>query len=342
MTKRRSRLLAVGVLSFFALCLQRPANAVIEQTPARDTTLPVPEVFAPGIISGPANDGSPTFSPDGGTLFFIRSSAHWSIILESHRLKGGWSEPKVASFSGEWSDSSPALSPDGSFLVFVSVRPLATDSAQPKQGRSDMASHIWRVNRVGSGWSPPVELPDSVNSFQWIFRPSVAADGSIYFTAAVKGKELSLFRSQYQNGAYRNAEALSFSDGSVKDVDPEVAPDQSFLVFTSKRPRPGDTSHEHLFIVYNQGGVWGSIVPIRYAGDDENGSSEDNDPRFGADHRTVYFSSDRTLAVHFPRTHEQGGEDYQRLQTWDNSNSNIWVISLSPWLKDSVSPQSRL
>jgi Tol biopolymer transport system component len=341
MSRKPACLLAAGLFSF-VFFLQPRANATAEQTSAHDTTLTSPEIFAPGIISGPANDGSPTFSPDGDTLFFTRSSAHWSIILESHRLQGRWSEPKVASFSGEWSDSSPALSPDGSYLVFVSVRPLAADSAQAKQGSSSMASHIWRVNRVGSGWSAPVQLAESVNSFQWIFRPSVAADGSIYFTAAVKGKELSLFRSQYQNGAYRNAEPLSFSDGSVKDVDPEIAPDQSFLVFTSKRPRPGDTSHEHLFIVYNQGGVWGSIVPIRYAGDDANGSSEDNDPRFGPDHRTVYFSSDRTLAAHFPRTHEQAKEDYQRLQTWDNSNSNIWVVSLSPWLKESTPSQSKL
>jgi len=239
MSKVRSRVLVAGVFCFFAICLQLRANAIAVQTPAGDMTLSVPEVFAPGIISGPANDGSPTFSPDGGTLFFTRSSAHWSIILESHRLKGGWSEPKVASFSGEWSDSSPALSPDGSYLVFVSVRPLAADSPQAKQGSSPMASHIWRVNRVGSGWSTPAELPESVNFFQWVFRPSVAADGSIYFTAAEKGKELSLFRSQYQNGAYRNAEALSFSDGSVKDVDPEIAPDQSFLVFTSKASQTG-------------------------------------------------------------------------------------------------------
>ncbi|WP_353064323.1 hypothetical protein RBB77_00995 [Tunturibacter psychrotolerans] len=342
MSKVRSRVHVAGLFCFFASYLQPCANAIVEPTPAKDSALPVPEVFAPGIISGPANDGSPTFSPDGGTLFFTRSSAHWSIILESHRLRDGWSEPKVASFSGEWSDSSPALSPDGSFLVFVSVRPLATVSVQAKQGSPNMASHIWRVNRVGSGWNAPVELPESVNSFQWIFRPSVAGDGSIYFTAAVKGKELSLFRSKYQNGAYQNAEPLSFSDGSVKDVDPEIAPDQSFLVFTSKRPRPGDTSHEHLFIVYNRVGVWGSVVPIRYAGDDANGSSEDNDPRFGADHRTVYFTSDRTLAVHFPRTHEEAAEDYQRLQTWDNSNSNIWVISLSPVLKEATSSQPKL
>jgi hypothetical protein len=66
--------------------------------------LPTPELFAPGVISSPANDGSPTFTPDGNTLFFMRSTAGWSVILESHRVNGRWSMPQVAPFSGEWPD----------------------------------------------------------------------------------------------------------------------------------------------------------------------------------------------------------------------------------------------
>jgi WD40-like Beta Propeller Repeat len=31
---------------------------------------PTPQIFAPGVASGPANDGSPAFSPDGNTIFF--------------------------------------------------------------------------------------------------------------------------------------------------------------------------------------------------------------------------------------------------------------------------------
>jgi hypothetical protein len=95
----------------------------------------------------------------------------------------------------------------------------------------------------------PVPLPDTVNVRQWMFRPSVAADGSVYFVAAEKGKSLRLFRSLYENGSYRNAEPLSFSDGSVKDVDPEIGPDQSFLIFSSRGRWSGETAHEHLFIV---------------------------------------------------------------------------------------------
>ena len=54
----------------------------------------------------------------------------------------------------------------------------------------------------------------------------------------------------------------------------------------------------------------------------------DDEPHLGADHRTLYFSSDRVIPVHFPRTHDQAKKDLDRLNSWDNSNSNIWSIQL--------------
>ncbi len=317
--KRALLLVVLGTAQ--ALCAQ--------PSPAPQAALALPQIFAPGVISGPANDGSPTFSPDGNALLFTRSAARWSIILESHRDQGQWSEPQVAAFSGQWSDSSPAMSPDGKYAVFVSVRPVNSDGTSKSQGASAtrMASHIWRVNRTESGWGEPTELTEAVNFCTSIFRPSVASDGSIYFTAAGQGKELRLFRALNQNGSYQRAEALPFSDGTLKDVDPEIAPDQTFLIFTRKL---ADAAHEKLFITRNQGGVWGPVAPLRYSGDDENGSSDDDDPRLGNDHRTLYFSSDRSAAVHFPRTREQTAQDFSRLQSWDNGNLNIWFISLDP------------
>ena len=184
---------------------------------------PVPQIFSPGVISGPANDGSPTFSPDGNTLYFTRSTAGWGVILESHKSHGEWSEPDVAPFSGEWSDSSPGMAPDGSYLVFVSLRPKEMPRAGEKAvGRR---ANLYRTNRVGSGWSEPEKLPDAVNIGDSIWKPSIAADGTIYFVSidAKGGKRL--YFSQYKDGAYLQAQPLSFSDGRTSDVDPEIAPD---------------------------------------------------------------------------------------------------------------------
>jgi hypothetical protein len=152
-----------------------------------------PQIFEPGVISGPANDGSPTFTPDGKTIFFTRSAATWSIIVESHRVGDHWSEPQIAPFSGEWIDLYPALSADGSYLVFVSLRPVGPDGARgiPTTSATPAgAASLWRVNRASNGWSEPMRLPETVNFCPRIFKPSVAVDGSIYFMAA-GGPEIS-------------------------------------------------------------------------------------------------------------------------------------------------------
>ena len=284
---------------------------------------PTPQIFAPGIISGPGGDGSPTFSPDGKTLFFTRSTSHWTIILESHQVEGRWSAPSVAPFSGEWPESSPAMSPDGKYIVFQTSR----------RAEAGSVSELWRVDKAGPGWGKPVRLPDAVNISSSVWKPSIAADGTLYFTNIGKDGSKQLFSSQYRNETYETAQPLSFSDGKHVDVDPEIAPDGSFLVFCSSGRLDGDTK-DHLFLVRRVGDAWGKVVQIRYAGDEQapDGFSTDDEPHLGADHRTLYFSSDRVIPVHFPRTHEQAQKDFERMESWDNSNTNVWFIPLDSLL----------
>jgi hypothetical protein len=293
----------------------------------------VPQIFAPNVISGPANDGAPTFTPDGTTMFFTRSGATWGTILESHQVGDHWSEPEIASFSGEWSDLQPVVSHDGSYLIFSSWRPLESNSAPSvDKGTTIRAAYLWRVDRVGSGWSQPVLLPDTVNFTPRIFKPSLAADGSIYFMAMEKGKKFRLFRSQYHNGNYQKAEPLPFSDGTTGDVDPEIAPDESFLFFSSDSRSPGDTGHEHLFVVFKKVDGWSAVTPVHFTSDNNNDASNDNEAHLSRDLRTLYFASDRSVSVKFPRTREQAKQDLARVQTWDNSNYNVWFVQLSPIL----------
>src|SRR5438445_4892826 len=73
-----------------------------------------PEIFGPGIISGPMHEAAPAFTPDGKTVYYhCAGSSIQGTILVSHLQKGGWSKPEIASWSGEWSDIEPAMSPDG-------------------------------------------------------------------------------------------------------------------------------------------------------------------------------------------------------------------------------------
>jgi Tol biopolymer transport system component len=330
MLRKSGLLLSISFLvPCFVPCLH---GEVTPQPPAdRPAEAPTPQIFAPGIISGPANDGSPAFMPDGNTLFFTRSATHWTVILESQKIDGQWTKPTLAPFSGEWPDSSPAVSPDGSYIVFQSTRPAVAPS-KPGEPVQRAVSNLWRVDRVGTGWSEPKRLPDTVNIGHSIWKPSIAADDTLYLTVIDEKGGKRLFSSQYKDGAYQRAQPLSFSDGTTSDVDPEVAPDQSFLVFCSSGRPPSD-GKDHLYIVRKNGADWGPVAQIRYAGDDNPyGYSTDDEPHLGPDHRTLYFSSDRAIPVHFPRTREHAREDLERLDSWDNSNSNVWSIPLSPSL----------
>lgn len=297
---------------------------------ARAAEPSMPQVFAPGVLSGPAHDSAPAFTPDGDTVYFGRSSAAQSTILVAHRRGGGWSTPEVAAFSGEWNDMEPAMAPDGSYLVFVSSRPIAAGGAEIEgrfNGAMQPGGNLWRVDRRGEGWSAPVRLPGTVNVGTATFAPSVAADGSLWFMApdADSGK-FRLFRSQWRDGAFETAQPLPFSDGKVTDVDPAVAPDESFVVFGSGRIKGRGVD---LFVAFRDGSAWSEPA---WLGDVVNSPGSDAEPRLGPDRRTLYFSSERTLPVKFPRSREQAAADQARLLAWDNGNYNLWSVSLAPWL----------
>ncbi|WP_266171847.1 TolB family protein [Dyella subtropica] len=299
---------------------------------AQAVSSPTPEIFAPGVISGPANEDSTAFSPDGRTVLFDRINWPNAVILESHKVGDTWSTPQIASFSGQWLDHDPAMAPDGSFLVFSSNRPdveggkpLDAVMANGKVQRGS-GGHLWRVDRKGDGWGTPVRLPDTVNQSTRTYAPSVAADGSVYFQKPGEDDDFRLYRAQYRDGTYLPPVPVSLGNPSAHKLDPAIAPDESFIVFDANFA--GKDGPDHLYIAFRQGEGWGEPIDL---GDKIN----INGPwgaHLGPDHRTLYFSSTRSTRVSYPRTREQAERDLARMQSWDNASENIWSVSLAPWL----------
>lgn len=294
-----------------------------------------PQVFAPGVISGPASDAAATFAPDGRTVYFFRSNGEDYDIMVS-RLDGAhWSSPRIASFSGHWRDLEPAMAQDGSYLIFASSRPIDR-SGKPIDGHwggklhVGRGGHLWRVNREGSGWSRPVLLPETVNRWDSTFSPAVARDGSVYFMAATgKQGHFQLYCAEFRDGAYQPAHLLPFSAGEWGGVDPAVAPDQSFIVFASNRP-PTPANGSDVFIAFRDGaGRWSEPVDLRPVIHNTDGVDE---LRLGPDGHTLYFTSGQVVPPAYPKSLADSERGLQQMQAWNNGKDNIWRVDLGPWL----------
>lgn len=294
-----------------------------------------PRIFSPGVISGPANDLSPAFTPDGKAVFFTRSNPRQSTILISHLSAGTWSKPQIAPFAGEWLDLEPAMAPDGSYLIFISSRPTVrggkpidgfyNGAAQPGRGGTP-----WRVDRTSNGWGEPHRLPDIVNSNTSIYSPSIAADGSIYFMQPTGAEaKFHLFRAQLSHGTFETPVAVPVSAGeNIGDFDPDVAPDESFMVFSSARLADKGTS---LFITFQQNGSWSTP---QYMGDVASipGSGSIESRLGGPDHRTLYFSNRYVEPTIPPQSRAGSDKGLQLMAEWNNGLANIRQVSLAPWL----------
>jgi len=312
------RIMKVGL----ALCAAWFVPGALGAQAPGAAALPRPELFAPGIISSGTNDGAPTFSPDGKALFFERTNGKWAVILGSKWSGRGWSRPVLAQFSGEYSDQQPAFSPDGRYLIFVSTRPAEATCA----GCAARSSHLYRVDRTARGWSSPHELPKQVNIANRVFKPSIAANGDLFFMAdiATQGPaKWRLFRSVFSNGAYSPAEPLPFSGADDGDVDPYVAPDQSYIIFSSSRRSGKADGHERLFLVRRLAGGWSAPQAIHYAGE---GDFDDGEASVSPDGKWLYFTSSRVANGAVRRNRSAAEAALAQMMSWDNSNNNVWRL----------------
>src|SRR5690242_1617401 len=280
-----------------------------------------PEVFAPGQISGPAPVDCLTFTPDGKTVFFDQQSWPDGMIMISHRDGARWTPPQIAPFSGQWYDHDPAVAPDGSFVIYTSDRP-DTPGGEPLHG-----GHLWRVLRQGDGWSAPVRLPDAINSNAKVFAPAVDAHGDIYFQRSdPPDQAFHIYRSALVDGHYQAPVRQDLGPGDSHEQDPAVAPDESFIVFDAGIT--GADKPDRLYIAFRDGDHWGAPVDL---GDAIN-RYEPWGSHLGPDARTLYFTSNRALGVHYPRSPAQAQADLARMRAWDNGTNHIWSVSLAPWL----------
>jgi hypothetical protein len=286
-----------------ALCAIIPAKPIHAATPA-----PNGASAATVMPWGAAGDADPTFTPDRHTVVFAHGSGSTRRLYVAHWRDGAWSTAERAPFSGAWMDFEPTMAPDGSYLIFISNRPT-TPGGKPLDGYWGGKSHpgrggnLWRVDFKDGRWGVPVRLPDLVNVSTATYSPAVAADGSVYFTHPdPQTRHTRLYVSRCTDGRFQPPQPLSFSDGVTADYDPAVAPDQSFIVFSSERaPMPAGSSG--LFVAFAAAGGWGTPVSLATAGIEARLDPGLHTLHFsGSDHRIHSLSLAPRLARLAPAT----------------------------------------
>lgn len=295
------------------------------------------ELVGPGVISTGLQETSAAVSPDGHTLYFMRSdfAEKDDTILVSHQRDGHWSMPEVVPFSGQWHDSEPAMSPDGKRLYFVSNRPPHDGDAPvtaEMNGQHFAGSHLWYVEQQADGrWGQPVHVDGAHNDGAMIYNPSVAANGDVYFSAhrADSGKLYQIYVARRTDKGYAAPERVDLGDIDHNRMDPGVDPQQRFIVYAGNE---GDSlGSADLYIAFRDtNGHWSKPVHL---GGDVNSPSLENAPSLGPHFGELYVSSSRQEEVHFPKKADTISSLQARLQAPLNGSRNLWLFDISDVLK---------
>ena len=243
-----------------------------------------PVVFAPGIISTDAPEGATSFSPDGSFLLFARGRADLEGVLMTEQIDGVWSEPRRASFSAGRHDWDFSLAPDGKTVVVASARP-------DEEGEEPLRDHrIWMSRREGTGWSKPRVLAAPVNTGQHDSYPWLSGGGILYFFSNREGGlgHGDIYRARNWDGASPWVANLGPPVNSGHhEVDPYIAPDESYLIFCSDRP--GGFGKSDIYVSFRMAGEgWSEPVNL---GDQINTAADEYIPSVTPDSRYFFFTS---------------------------------------------------
>jgi Tol biopolymer transport system component len=281
-----------------------------------------PTIFAEGVISTGDFDSHPAFSPDGQTIYFVRSTPDFNLwtILVSHFVKGKWRTPEVASFSGQYSDADPFITADGSRLYFISNRPAP--------GRPTPNLDIWVMEKTMGGWGEPKNVGAPINSAGNEWFPTLAANGTMYFGSDREGGKgrTDIYRSRLVNGKYTEAENLGDAiNTQFNEYEPLIAPDESFMILMAGGRADGRGGFD-LYLSHNRNGSWTKPVNL---GEKINSSGNEYSPKISPDGKYFFWSSPRGFADKPLEKRQSYRELMNKLRGPRNGLGDIYQIDLA-------------
>ncbi|MGH8177738.1 MAG: TolB family protein [Steroidobacter sp.] len=207
--------------------------------------------WTPQNISSDQYESTPTFTPDGREMFFMRSDPRFERfrILWSRCSNGAWTPPQPPPFAAPTSvlEADPFVTTDGERLYFISTRQNVKDD--------DDDFDIWYVSRETDGsWVEAHRLPEPVNSTGSELLPRITAEGRIYFgsdRAGGFGQGDIYVAAVDANGKWHVSNIGPPISTAAFEYEAEISRDERTMIVVADR---GDRSHLYRFEI--RGGQW--------------------------------------------------------------------------------------
>jgi ankyrin repeat protein len=253
-----------------------------------------PELFAPSILLNVHRPhGSIAFSPDGREIYWAAALTYgtYQKIWMIRQVNGQWNPPKAAPFFDKYTFDkytlgAPVFSPNGE-RFFVDVGKPAGKNNQYRD------YDIWFLEKNSHGWSDLINPGAPLNSDKFELGPSISSDGTVYFYSSnIEGGygAVDIYRSKFTNGRYEKPENLGDSiNAESMDVAPYIAPDESYLLFSSFRSDGyGDFD---IYVSYKkEDGTW---TKAKNLGEKINTPSRESTSVVSPDGKFLFFMSRR-------------------------------------------------
>lgn len=257
----RHTLLIVLTTALICSCSQQQPPKGLPVLPRKylGQTLPSdkPLMFARGIISTGMYERDLSITGNGNEIYYTLYTGDWVTIMTVRRVGNTWYQPVVAEFARDTSRyfAEPSVTIDGSRIYFLSAKP------------GWLEQDIWMARRLPQGgWSRPEKLPPPVNTNDQEFYPSVARNGSLYFTRRNQVTGTSRIMVAPFNG-------IQFTDtiplpetvnGKGSCYNAAIAPDEEFLVSCSaQKDSSGQAFHStYVIFFHNPDGSWSREIDL--------------------------------------------------------------------------------
>jgi hypothetical protein len=219
-----------------------------------------PVLFAPGVVSTGLGERDVAMMPDGSEIYWavVVGQYEYTTVMVSRRVEGVWTEPEVAPCCSQagYMHLEPHITPDGEQFMWLSNR--------PGPGVHNGGQEIWAMDRVGDGWGEAYPLPETINTADSEYFPSVTRDGTLYFTRSPAGGGVNrIWRSRKVGGEYQEPELLPDQVNAGRSrFNAFIDPDETFLLLSVTGMEDTQGGTDYYVVFRNEEDEWSDPVNL--------------------------------------------------------------------------------